>query len=43
MGEVMTDVGAGAGRRWLILAVGLLAMTAGCTYQYGLPYLPYSQ
>jgi sugar phosphate permease len=26
-------------RRWLILFVGLLAMTAGCTYQYGLAYL----
>jgi sugar phosphate permease len=30
---------AGAGRRWLILAVGLIAMTAGCTFQYGLAYL----
>src|ERR1700756_1511228 len=26
-------------RRWLILFVGLLAMTAGCTFQYGLAYL----
>jgi sugar phosphate permease len=26
-------------RRWLILLVGLLAMIAGCAYQYGLPYL----
>jgi sugar phosphate permease len=26
-------------RRWLILAVGLVAMTAGCTFQYGLAYL----
>ena len=26
-------------RRWLILVVGLIAMTAGCTYQYGLAYL----
>jgi sugar phosphate permease len=26
-------------RRWLILIVGLLAMTAGCTFQYGLAYL----
>jgi sugar phosphate permease len=26
-------------RRWLILIVGLLAMIAGCAYQYGLPYL----
>jgi sugar phosphate permease len=29
----------GARRRWLILAVGLIAMTAGCTFQYGLAYL----
>ncbi len=27
------------GRRWLILFVGLIAMTAGCTFQYGLAYL----
>src|SRR6478609_2565608 len=26
-------------RRWLILVAGLLAMIAGCAYQYGLPYL----
>ncbi|MEV5753453.1 MFS transporter [Actinoallomurus sp. NPDC052308] len=26
-------------RRWLVLGVGLLAMVAGCAYQYGLPYL----
>src|SRR5262245_57993251 len=26
-------------RRWLILLVGLLAMIAGCAYQYGMPYL----
>jgi sugar phosphate permease len=32
--------GAGhGGRRWLILAVGLVAMTAGCTFQYGIAYL----
>jgi sugar phosphate permease len=30
---------AGKRRRWLILVVGLIAMTAGCTYQYGLAYL----
>jgi sugar phosphate permease len=30
---------AGSRRRWLILLVGLLAMTAGCTFQYGLAYL----
>lgn len=28
-----------AGRRWLILFVGLFALTAGCTFQYGLAYL----
>ena len=27
------------GRRWLILLVGLIAITAGCTFQYGLAYL----
>ena len=27
------------GRRWLILLIGLVAMTAGCAYQYGLAYL----
>jgi sugar phosphate permease len=26
-------------RRWLILVIGLVAMTAGCTFQYGLAYL----
>ncbi|EIV91094.1 MFS transporter [Frankia sp. QA3] len=26
-------------RRWVVLAAGLLAMTAGCAFQYGLPYL----
>jgi sugar phosphate permease len=26
-------------RRWLILIIGLIAMTAGCTFQYGLAYL----
>jgi sugar phosphate permease len=30
---------AASGRRWLILFVGLVAMTAGCTFQYGLAYL----
>src|ERR1700691_5594999 len=29
----------GGRRRWLILFVGLIAMTAGCTFQYGLAYL----
>jgi sugar phosphate permease len=28
-----------SGRRWLILLIGLLAMTAGCTFQYGIAYL----
>lgn len=28
-----------AGRRWRILLVGLIALTAGCTFQYGLAYL----
>ncbi len=28
-----------ARRRWLILVIGLVAMTAGCTFQYGLAYL----
>src|SRR5215467_7497571 len=26
-------------RRWIILLIGLVAMTAGCTFQYGLAYL----
>jgi sugar phosphate permease len=29
----------GGRRRWLILLIGLIAMTAGCTFQYGLAYL----
>jgi sugar phosphate permease len=29
----------GSRRRWLILFVGLIAMTAGCTFQYGIAYL----
>ena len=29
----------GAGRRWVVLIAGLAAMTAGCTFQYGLAYL----
>jgi sugar phosphate permease len=28
-----------AGRRWVVLVAGLAAMTAGCTFQYGLAYL----
>jgi MFS family permease len=27
------------GRRWVVLVAGLFAMTAGCTFQYGLAYL----
>lgn len=26
-------------RRWLILAAGTVAVTAGCAFQYGLAYL----
>ncbi|MBP0449929.1 MFS transporter [Kitasatospora sp. RG8] len=26
-------------RRWLVLAVGMSAMTSGCAFQFGLPYL----
>jgi sugar phosphate permease len=29
----------GGGRRWLVLAAGMLAMTAGCAFQFGLPFL----
>jgi sugar phosphate permease len=29
----------GSGRRWLILLIGLIGLTAGCTFQYGLAYL----
>ena len=32
------DTGPGS-RRWVVLVAGLLAMTAGCTFQYGLAYL----
>jgi sugar phosphate permease len=39
MSEAATAPAGDDGRRWLILVVGLIAMTAGCTYQYGLPYL----
>jgi hypothetical protein len=39
MSEAATAPAGNDGRRWLILIVGLIAMTAGCTYQYGLPYL----
>src|SRR6185295_4797084 len=26
-------------RRWVVLVAGMVAMTAGCTFQYGLAYL----
>src|ERR1700729_1054366 len=29
----------GGRRRWLVLFIGLIALTAGCTFQYGLAYL----
>jgi hypothetical protein len=29
-------VAAGA-RRWVVLTAGTVALTAGCTFQYGLP------
>src|SRR6266436_1292220 len=32
-------VDAGGARRWRILAAGTVALTAGCTFQYGLAYL----
>src|SRR5690242_231611 len=32
-------VDAGGSRRWLTLAAGTIALTAGCTFQYGLAYL----
>ncbi|MCP2163851.1 Sugar phosphate permease [Goodfellowiella coeruleoviolacea] len=31
--------GEAGARRWVVLAVGLVAITAGCAFQYGLPYL----
>jgi sugar phosphate permease len=34
-----TMVAGPAARRWLVLVAGLVAMTAGCTFQYGLAYL----
>jgi sugar phosphate permease len=33
------QAGAPAGRRWVVLVAGMAAMTAGCTFQYGLAYL----
>jgi sugar phosphate permease len=39
MSEQSGDTEHPGARRWLILVVGLVAMTAGCTFQYGLAYL----
>ncbi len=33
------DDGGPGSRRWVVLFAGLVAMTAGCTFQYGLAYL----
>jgi sugar phosphate permease len=33
------DTAPGGNRRWLVLFIGLIALTAGCTFQYGLAYL----
>src|SRR5215470_606161 len=33
------DVDGNPARRWLTLAAGTVALTAGCTFQYGLAYL----
>jgi len=33
------DVDGNPARRWLTLAAGTIALTAGCTFQYGLAYL----
>jgi sugar phosphate permease len=33
------NVDFGGSRRWLTLAAGTIALTAGCTFQYGLAYL----
>src|SRR6266545_1337100 len=36
----MSDVVVGADqRRWVALAIGSAAMTAGCAFQFGMPYL----
>jgi sugar phosphate permease len=40
MSEPTDPAATGAGhRRWLVLFIGLIALTAGCTFQYGLAYL----
>jgi MFS family permease len=33
------DEASPGGRRWVVLFAGMVAMTAGCTFQYGLAYL----
>src|SRR3984957_5259826 len=35
----MSEAEATGNRRWLVLFIGLIALTAGCTFQYGLAYL----
>ncbi|WP_410604551.1 MFS transporter [Amycolatopsis sp. lyj-90] len=35
----VVDVGIGGKRRWLILALGLAAQTASCSFLYGIPFL----
>jgi sugar phosphate permease len=35
----MSEAEAAGNRRWLVLSIGLIALTAGCTFQYGLAYL----
>src|SRR5580693_5182324 len=40
MSEPTDPAATGPGRRrWLVLFIGLIALTAGCTFQYGLAYL----
>ena len=36
---VRADEASPGGRRWVVLFAGMVAMTAGCTFQYGLAYL----
>ena len=35
----MGEAEAAGNRRWLVLFIGLIALTAGCTFQYGIAYL----
>src|SRR6202046_419055 len=40
MSEVtVLDTPASGRRRWLVLFLGPIALTAGCTFQYGIAYL----